>query len=140
MTEGHKMGARSRRKDGWYATFPLTPYPVTLLVCVGMPYQKMLMVVQPFNQTPLTLEEQASLQLHTMAKTMRLNNGHIVMQLSTLTHKVSDLTNLVHETFHVVDFLFDRIGLSLTLASDEAYAYLLSSVFQRIFIASDAHQ
>jgi hypothetical protein len=39
---------------------------------------------------------------------------------------------LVHEVFHVAHFVLDQKGLSLTNDSEEAYAYLIQWMFEKI--------
>jgi len=45
---------------------------------------------------------------------------------------IGEYGTLVHEIEHFVFYLFDRIGMEHTTASDEAYAYLMGHVFREI--------
>lgn len=39
---------------------------------------------------------------------------------------------MVHEIEHYVFYLFDRLGMEHTMASDEAYAYMMAYIFRQI--------
>ena len=41
--------------------------------------------------------------------------------------------NLAHEIFHAVEFIMERIGMELTIKSDEAYAYLIGYLTEEIY-------
>ena len=45
---------------------------------------------------------------------------------------IENYGSLVHEIEHYVFYLFNRIGMKHTKASDEAYAYLTAHVFKEI--------
>ena len=49
-------------------------------------------------------------------------------QKSAMWHGV-----LAHEIFHASEFVLERIGMRLTLDSDEAYAYLIGYLTEKIY-------
>lgn len=51
---------------------------------------------------------------------------------------IENYASLVHEIEHFVFYLFERIGMEHTSASDEAYAYLMGHVFAEIDCAINA--
>lgn len=55
-----------------------------------------------------------------------------LLWLNDIPYSVADYGSLVHEIEHYVFYLFDRIGMEHTTASDEAYAYMMGYVFSEI--------
>lgn len=41
--------------------------------------------------------------------------------------------NLAHEVFHSVEFIMERVGMKLTIESDESYAYLIGYLTTEIY-------
>ena len=55
-----------------------------------------------------------------------------LLWLPKLPNTIMEYGSLVHEIEHYVFYLFDRIGMEHTEASDEAYAYMLGYMFREI--------
>ena len=55
-----------------------------------------------------------------------------ILWLARTPKNILEYAHLVHETEHYVFYLFDRIGLEHTTASDESYAYTMAYVFKKI--------
>lgn len=65
------------------------------------------------------------------AYTVRLLNGDVCIHFMETDEDL--IPKVVHEAFHAVEFVFDRIGLAHSRASSEAYAYYLQYVFAEIY-------
>lgn len=70
------------------------------------------------------------------------NTGRYLIYMKELPQRASQHGSLVHELFHLVEQVMDRIGMPLEFkSSSEAYAYLLGHVsaeaFNRIWNASN---
>jgi len=81
----------------------------------------------------LSSEELEAIRMEGDGRSAMLEGGQSVLRLKKLS-KVSmkDMGVLSHEVFHVVDFLFERIGLQLTRSSDEAYAYMIQYLTKKV--------
>lgn len=70
------------------------------------------------NEFPLEEDEEAKTYF----------KGNYIMVIS----KTSDIALLVHEMFHVVEYVFNYIGLIHSVESSEAWAYYLSYLIKEI--------
>lgn len=67
-------------------------------------------------------------------QTLRLENGNIVIYIpNNLKHSQYMWNIITHEVFHATHFIMDRIGLNLSLESDEAFCYLNAYINEKIF-------
>lgn len=55
-----------------------------------------------------------------------------ILWMDCVPETVWQYGSLVHEIEHYVFYLFDRLGMEHTCASDEAYAYMMANVFRQI--------
>lgn len=60
-------------------------------------------------------------------------SGVTIIRLMNRPKTPQQYGSLNHEIFHAVDFIFRRIGLSLTEESSEAYAYAIGHLTEQIF-------
>jgi hypothetical protein len=57
-----------------------------------------------------------------------------ILRLRCLPETPEDFGRLAHEVFHIASFVLDRVGMKLkVMASDEAYAYLISYLTEEIY-------
>ena len=78
-------------------------YPITVIFCLLD------------KKGSLTLEEGIT------ARTIRHEDGNIFVYLTN-----RDTSILVHELFHVTEFIMDKIGQKFEQAPNETWAYLIS--------------
>ena len=75
-------------------------------------------------------EEDEILQMYGKGKTVMLEGGQTILWMPFIPNKGDQY--LAHEIFHAVQFLFDRIGITLSRDSDEAYAYAIQYLTNEI--------
>ncbi len=61
-----------------------------------------------------------------------LIGAQTVIRLKKKPQTAQEFGTLAHEIFHAVDFITRRIGLRLMDGSDEAYAYLIGYVTEKV--------
>lgn len=64
----------------------------------------------------------------TLGRTMQLDNGQTII----LFKRNPEPSLLAHEVFHAACMILNRIGITLSDESDEAYAYLIQFITQKI--------
>lgn len=62
-----------------------------------------------------------------------LIGGQTVIRLREAPKTAQQLGTLSHEIFHAVDYIFRRIGISLSEQSEEAYAYAIGYVTEQFW-------
>ncbi len=62
-----------------------------------------------------------------------LIGGQTIIRLPKKPRTAQEFGTLAHEIFHAVDFITRRIGLRLGIESDEAYAYLIGYITERVY-------
>ena len=66
-------------------------------------------------------------------RTVMNEQNQTILRLNFYPVSNSDYAMLVHELFHVTDFVLCRVGVKLSRKSDEAYAYLLQYLTEKVF-------
>ena len=110
-------------------------YKRDLLLTVGLDPDRIIKEIE--NRSGESLlpyeKERFSIGPRTLARSHWLERLRFpVIQLKSFELTPRCLAVLAHEIFHSVVFLFDNIGIRLTDASDEAYAYQIEHVTERI--------
>jgi hypothetical protein len=79
-------------------------------------------------------EEIAALEMAPtcQGRCVMLKSGGVVIRLRYEPNTPVRTSNLVHEVFHAVHMLFDRIGIRLSDDSDEAFAYAIQYLTREI--------
>jgi hypothetical protein len=67
-----------------------------------------------------------------LGRTTRFSNGSILVQLRTMPGTPFWWGVFSHEVFHAVTQMMDKIGCRLTDDSDEAFAYAIQDLTERI--------
>jgi len=62
-------------------------------------------------------------------RTVRFEQGHILLWVEDK----KDRGVIAHEIFHVVHFMCDRIGIKLSMDSDEVFAYCIDYITTEIY-------
>lgn len=86
---------------------------------------------------PLTDEEKEIMRFKqgTNGKTIQLSTGQIIIRLKKVkTITGLDIAILAHEIEHACFMLFERIGLTHTAESDEAYAYHQEYLMRKVLM------
>jgi hypothetical protein len=66
-------------------------------------------------------------------RTVMFKSGHFLIRMPVVPSTCGEYGTLAHEIFHCVEFLMERIGMRLTVDSDEAYAYLIGYLTTEIY-------
>lgn len=66
------------------------------------------------------------------ARCVMFESGQTVIRLKSMPSKPYEYGWLQHEIFHAVDFLFNRIGITLNESSNEAYAYMIEYLTKEV--------
>ena len=80
----------------------------------------------------LSDEEKQLLEMEGDGRTVMLDGRQTIIRLKREPVCPETIAFMVHEVFHAVEILFDRIGLSLCRQSAEAYAYAIQYLTQEI--------
>lgn len=70
----------------------------------------------------------------TLGRTAHLS-GNVIVRIYDELKSPREFNTLVHELLHATDFILDFRGLSLVDGSDEAYAYLIGYLMEKIMEA-----
>lgn len=113
---------------------PLVVYPFDVMVSVGETNEQ---IDKHFKKYNLTAEDVslATITSPTVkGRTVMLSTNQTLIRITEMPKTSRDYANLQHEIFHAVTFVMDRIGMKLVLMeSDEAYAYLISYLTEKIY-------
>lgn len=69
----------------------------------------------------------------TRGRTIIFSGNQSLIRMYELRDTPEWYGNLAHEVFHAVEFILERVGMKLTMKSDEAYAYLVGYITTEIF-------
>ena len=110
-------------------------YPFDVLICIGIKHKD---VVNYLNKyTEVTEEESEALVMNGNGRAVMLEGGQTILQLNNDVNAIDFYATLAHEVFHVVEFLFQRIGIKHDYeTSGEAFAYqiqyIIGSILEKI--------
>jgi hypothetical protein len=71
---------------------------------------------------------------YTMGRTAHYE-GNVMIRIYNDLNRARDYNTLVHELLHATDFMLDYRGMKLVDGSDEAYAYLIGYLMEKIMDA-----
>lgn len=66
-------------------------------------------------------------------RTIMFKGNQTLIRMYELRNTPEWYGHLSHEIFHAVEFIMERIGMKLTVDSDEAYAYLIDYITKEIY-------
>lgn len=113
---------------------PLIVYPFDVMVSVNQTDDELLKSVKQFGLNRNDISEILNLHETVKARTlMLLTTNQTFIRLKSKPKKTSEYGTLQHEIFHAIDFIFRKIGISLSADSDEAYAYLIGYLTEKIY-------
>ena len=106
-------------------------YPFDIFVCIGMSDEEVYKEID--KSYDLSEEEKESLVMSGNGRTVVLHGGQTILRMSNDIEVIDFYATLPHEVFHVVEFLFDRIGIKHDVeTSGEAYAYQIQYIMGSI--------
>jgi hypothetical protein len=102
-------------------------YPFDVLVSIGESHAELVKVLTKKGQV-LGEKDKEILWMEGRGRTVMFDGGQTVIRLGK-----TDPATIVHEVFHAVAFLFDRIKIKLSHDSDEAFAYAIEYLTKEIY-------
>ena len=118
---------------------PMAIYHTSLLVIIGMSdkeVEEVLLQYEGFDRGSKEMKKSAGWRFDNCKKVghvTRFDNNAMLLRLREYPTTPEDYGIIAHEVFHVVELLFERVGMPLADSSSEAYAYLIGYVTQEIF-------
>jgi hypothetical protein len=112
---------------------PWEIYPFDVMISVGETTERVIARIGRTNYK-LNDEEKQHLEMgsNVQGRTVMLRGGQTIIRLKRFNRKPQTVAILVHEVFHAVSFLFDRIGIKHSDGSDEAWSYAIEYLVRRI--------
>ena len=116
----------------------LAIYPFTIFVCF-LDLKKLEDLLKNYKFYKLTEEQIKEIieplkNISSGGRTLMLENGNVIIYIpNNLKYSQYMWNILTHEVFHTTHFIMDRIGLNLSLESDEAFCYLNGYINEKIF-------
>ncbi|MFA6096718.1 MAG: hypothetical protein WC788_03780 [Candidatus Paceibacterota bacterium] len=101
-------------------------YPFDVMISIGTTTEEVIKAITKLG-CELSDNEKKLLEVTGRGRTVMLENGQTVIRLKSYSQSV-----LAHEIFHAVCFLFDRIGITFSSDSDEAFAYAIEYLTREI--------
>ena len=104
-------------------------YPFDVLFVSGVTEKEIIDHISKKYEYKLDEVEALRLDFSTKkGKTVMLKNGTTILWV----WNKDDIGVIAHEVFHVVDFLFEKIGITHSDDSDEAWAYAIEYLVKKI--------
>lgn len=117
-------------------TIPIDLYNTFLILVVGDQHE-LKQGLEDHNKSEQEYEELAKdITPYSTGKTALLSGGDVVIWV----RKSFDIKTIVHEIFHAVYFVMDKVGIMLTNCSDEAFAYLAGYIGEKVFDAINSEK
>ncbi len=109
-------------------------YPFEILLTCGTTKEEILEHLDKNYGYKPSEKDQEHFNLTGNGKTIFCEGNQTILWMKEFSPVYSfDLATLAHEVFHCVHFLMDKIKITLSFDSDEAYAYAIGFVFRRAF-------
>ena len=132
-------------EDGEYAgvvkkfeRIQLGTYPFDMLYTVGTTNEEIIAYLRK-SGVELSDEDIGNIREHVLRSgwTMALSCGGFVLWLRKAPKTAYTHAVLAHEAFHITSFLFSRVNIEHSMASDEAWAYqiefIVNSLVDKMF-------
>lgn len=131
MQTGCIETTKMKKQKSYNFIIRLTVYPFDVMISLGEPDDKLFASLRKhgidYNDTKL--ETYSDTQ---RGRTVLFKGNQSLIRMYELSYTPEWYGNLAHEVFHCVEFILDRIGMRLTLDSDEAYAYLIGYITKEV--------
>lgn len=116
----------------------LEVYPFDIMVSMGQTDTQLRQSLNkyrwPDNSIKEIEEDVMGMSNTVQGRTMMLSCNRTILRMAEIPFSTRDYGYLSHEIFHAVSFILDRVGIKFELCkSDEAYAYLISYVTEKIY-------
>jgi len=119
---------------------PLEVYPFDVMVSIGQSDEQLGAVLDKLDLSVADIELCRYASTTAIGRAVMFSTNGSFIRLRHLPSSARDFATLAHEIFHIVTFVMDRIGMKLKLlVSDEAYAYLISYLTEKIYDKINKH-
>jgi len=110
----------------------LVIYPFDIMVSVSETDNEFKRAVKDYD---IKDDSIANFKKHpiSLARTTMLEGGQTIIRLRRYDGTAEQRGTVAHEIFHATIFILNRIGMDLTLESDEAYAYLNQYITEKMY-------
>ena len=114
---------------------PLHIYPFDVMVSINQTDKQFEKVL---NKYGIYSEEDGGIfslsqSQYRVGRTVMFSNDQTAMRLNYYPSTAKDFGLVQHEIFHCVEFILGSVGMNLTADSDEAYAYLIQFITEKIY-------
>ena len=130
LTLHMKATKKQSRKRSLNVIIPLVVYPFDVMVSFGQTDEQLKRQLIRFG---VEWDQIFEMGETTMGRTTLTPGNTTVLRLQKIPESCLEYGFLAHEIFHAVTFLLERIGMTLTSTSDEAYAYLIGYLTTEIY-------
>lgn len=107
-------------------------YPFDVLVTIGATGEQILERLERYEVELSKKRRRLILKPCRVGRTIMLGSNQTLIMLAQWLDTPRDHAILAHEIFHAVTLLFGRIGIQHSDSSDEAYAYAVEALTERI--------
>lgn len=118
------------KKKSLNVVIPLVVYPFDVMLSIGQTDQELRDVLSKFG---CDWPDLLVLPPTGLGRTVMTDSNHTIIRLNEWPVTCNQYGTLAHEIFHAVDFIFRRIGITLSEDSDEAYAYMIGYLTEEIY-------
>ena len=128
------ISASTRQNGKQHLTFrlPLGIYPFDVLVHFGTNKKPMWEALGEYISKE-DLDYAKNLNWNVVGKSIMLPGRQQILYIHNLDMNPNTMGYLAHEVFHVAHFIMEKIGMGkLTRNNDEAYAYLIGYITEKI--------
>lgn len=113
---------------------PLIIYPFDVMISIGQTDIELIKSVKKYGLTKDDIHELLDLPTTLQGRAVLLfETNHSFIRLKKSPKTTKEFGTLAHEIFHSVDFILRTIGITLSKDSDEAYAYLIGYLTEKIY-------
>lgn len=111
---------------------PLVVYPFDVMVSLGESDEILFAHLKKkgVDYLDVSLDHYSDTQ---RGRTVMFKGNQTLIRMYELRETAEWYGNLAHEIFHAVEFIMERIGMRLTIDSDEAYAYLIGYITKEVY-------
>lgn len=110
----------------------MLPFPV--LISIG---QEPMEIIKSLNLGPnvdcSSLIETLNDTNLSLAQTINLNSGANLIYIYDMPKTFDDIISIIHESIHATHYLFDSVGISITMGNSEIVAYTVTYIVSQIF-------
>lgn len=108
-------------------------YDFEVMVSLGESHEAVCKAIEKKGYK-LSEEETERLKMYGCGRTVLLKGGQIILRIKLDKNRAKFIGCLTHELFHVVEFLFDVIGIKHDVStSSEAFAYQIGYLMENIY-------